>query len=80
MCCIISDWTSKVCLSGIHKTKLSHCTFTNYFVHSDITTALPFVLLTQYCASDKIKENEMGGACGTYGGEQKFVQGFGGET
>jgi hypothetical protein len=24
------------------------------------------VLLTQYCASDKIKKNEMGGACGAY--------------
>jgi len=42
MCCIISDWTSKVCLSGVHKAKLSHFTFTNYFVHSDIITAIPF--------------------------------------
>jgi len=24
------------------------------------------VLLTQYCASGKIKKNEMGGVCGTY--------------
>jgi hypothetical protein len=24
-------------------------------------------LLTQYCASDKMKKNEMGGACGAYG-------------
>ena len=28
----------------------------------------------------KIKKNEMGGACGTYGGEERRVQGFGGET
>jgi hypothetical protein len=27
------------------------------------------VLLTQYCAGDKIKKNEMGWACSTYGGE-----------
>ena len=27
------------------------------------------VLLTQYCSGDKIKENEMGGAGSTYGGE-----------
>ena len=29
---------------------------------------------------DKIKENEMGGACGAYGGGERRVQGFGGET
>jgi hypothetical protein len=27
-----------------------------------------FVLLTQYYAGDKIEKNEMGRACGTYGG------------
>ena len=37
------------------------------------------VLLTQYCAGDKI-ENEMGGACGTYGGRERCAQGFGGEA
>ena len=26
-----------------------------------------FVHLTQYCAGDKIKKNEMGWACGAYG-------------
>ena len=25
-------------------------------------------------------EYEMGGACGTYGGEERRIQGFGGET
>jgi hypothetical protein len=25
-------------------------------------------------------ENEMGGACSTYGGEERCIQGFGGET
>jgi hypothetical protein len=29
--------------------------------------------------NDQIK-NEMGGACGTYGGEESCVQGFGGEA
>ena len=38
------------------------------------------VLLTQYCAGDKIEKNEMGGACGTYGGREMCAQGFGGET
>jgi hypothetical protein len=38
------------------------------------------VLLTQYCAGDKIRKNEMGGACSTYGGGERFVQGVGGEA
>ena len=33
-----------------------------------------------YCAGDKIEKNEMGGACGTYGGRERCTQGFGGET
>jgi hypothetical protein len=27
---------------------------------------------------DQIKKNEMGGACSTYGGEDRCIQGFGG--
>jgi hypothetical protein len=29
---------------------------------------------------DQIKENEMGGACGTYERQERCIQGFGGET
>ena len=29
---------------------------------------------------NKIEKNEMGGACGTYGGRERRAQGFGGET
>jgi hypothetical protein len=28
------------------------------------------ILLTQYCAGDKIEKNEVGGACSAYGGEE----------
>ena len=35
---------------------------------------------TQYCSGDKIEKNEMGGACNACGGEQRRMQGFGGET
>jgi len=28
----------------------------------------------------KIEKNEMGGACSAYGGKERHVQGFGGET
>ena len=35
---------------------------------------------TQYCVSDKIKKNEMGGACSAFGGSERHVQDFGEET
>ena len=41
---------------------------------------LDLVLLTQYCAGDKIEKNEMGWACGAYGWGEEAVQGLGGET
>ena len=31
-------------------------------------------------SGDDIKKNEMGGACSVYGGEERRIQGFGGET
>ena len=34
----------------------------------------------QYCSGGKIENNDMGGACGMYGGEDRRIQGFGGET
>jgi hypothetical protein len=37
-------------------------------------------LLTQYCAGGKIKKNELGRACGAYGGGDRCAQDFGGEA
>jgi hypothetical protein len=37
-------------------------------------------LLTRYCSGDQIEKNEMGGSRSTYGGEDRCIQGFGGET
>jgi hypothetical protein len=31
-------------------------------------------------SGDKIEKNEMGGACSTYGGRERCVEGFGGGT
>jgi len=36
--------------------------------------------LTQYFSVDKMENNGMVGACSAYGGQEKFMQGFGGET
>jgi hypothetical protein len=38
------------------------------------------VLLTQYCAGDKIKNNEMGVECSADGEGERYVQGFGEEA
>jgi len=37
-------------------------------------------ILTQYCRGDKIEKSEMGGACSSYGEEERGREGFGGET
>jgi len=42
--------------------------------------ALFYVLLIKYHLGDLIKENGMGGACDLYGGEERCIQDFGGET
>jgi len=39
------------------------------------------VQLTQFCSGDQIeKKMRLGGPCSTYGGEENYMQGFGGET
>jgi hypothetical protein len=37
------------------------------------------VFLTTYYSSDHTKKNEMGRACGTYGREQRCIEGSGGK-
>jgi len=38
------------------------------------------LLLTRYYSVDQIEKNEICGACNTYGGEERCIQGFGVET
>ena len=38
------------------------------------------MICTQYSSGDKTEKNEMDGACSTYGGEKRRIQGFGGEV
>jgi hypothetical protein len=45
-----------------------------------IIQSLFTVLLSKYYSGNQIKEDEMGGACGTYGGDEKCIQGFGEES
>ena len=37
------------------------------------------VLLSNNHSRDQIQNNEMGGACVTYGGQERYIQGCGGE-
>ena len=41
---------------------------------------LMIVLLSHYGLGNKIENNEFGGACSADGGEERLMQGFGGET
>ena len=45
-------------------------------------TTRRFVLGTrnQYYSGDQIRKNEMGGACGTHGGQEKCIQGYCGKA
>ena len=36
-------------------------------------------LLMMYYLGDQMKKNEVGRACGKYGRQERFVEGFGGE-
>jgi hypothetical protein len=38
------------------------------------------VLLTHYCSGDQIEKNDVGGPYRTFDGEERRIQGFGGET
>jgi hypothetical protein len=37
------------------------------------------VLFAKYHSGDEVKKTEMGRTCGTYGGDQRCIQGFSGE-
>ena len=64
-------------LTGHHRDPVEsnpHTSF--YYWKNNFKTISPYM----YCASDKIKTNEMGGACGAYGGGERRVHSFGRET
>jgi hypothetical protein len=54
--------------------------FKHFFSVNIIIVNIIIVIITKYFSGDQIKKNEMGGACSTYGWEERCIQGFGGET
>ena len=47
---------------------------------NSVFKGLKISVLTEYCSGDKIEKNEMGGACSAYGGKERCIKDFGGET
>ena len=37
-------------------------------------------ILTKYCSGDQVEKDEMSWARSTFGGDQRCIEGFGGET
>jgi hypothetical protein len=64
----------------ILRTSCFHCLIIIIIIILLLLTIIIIILLTQYCAGGKIEKNEMGGACGAYGGGESCAQGSGGET
>jgi hypothetical protein len=60
----------------IHSVKLPDGYQWNYLFLSFFLS----VVITKNYSCDQIKKNEMGGACGMYGRQERCVQVFGGET
>jgi hypothetical protein len=44
------------------------------------TFSIGLLFHSKYHSGDQVKKTEMGRACGTYGGEERCIQGFSGET
>jgi hypothetical protein len=59
----------------VYKT-INYLATQRYLINSIVRS----VLLTQYCSGDKMEKNEIGWACSACGGEERRIQGFGGET
>jgi hypothetical protein len=53
---------------------------TNVYLEGAVDRCTFSVLLTKYHSGDQVKKTEMGRTCGMYGGEERWIQGFSGET
>ena len=52
----------------------------SFFITKLTWGALGYVLLAKHFTGYQIEKNEMGGACGTYGEQQEYVQNVSEET
>jgi hypothetical protein len=61
--------TEKKCFNLTRSTLQLHVLFTSTYLQTT-------VLCRKYYSGDPVKENEMGGACGTYGREERCIECF----
>jgi len=54
--------------------------FHNCFYYKSPCILTGYSYLEVYFSGDKFENNEMDGACGAYGGDERRTQSFGGET
>jgi hypothetical protein len=57
-----------------------NCRFCSLFLYQKTLQVDILVTLYKYHSGDQVKKTEMGRTCGTYGGEERCMQGFSGET
>jgi hypothetical protein len=51
-----------------------------FYVLLFIIGSVTIVLINQYFSGDQIEKNEVGGACNTYGGDERRIDDFSGKT
>ena len=68
----------KVSDLGLRRTRY-HGKGEGYVTRSFSSFLRSFLLLTKYYSGDQVQMKGMGGICGTYGGQERCVQGFGEE-
>jgi hypothetical protein len=69
--------------TAVHTARNFYTIFVSFCLENLVNINLVFMQntdLTQYFSVYKIEKKEMGGACRAYGGGERRIQGFGGET
>jgi hypothetical protein len=84
MCCTVYMVTMCSCVCWSHRTAtVGDRNIAGYAVHNTINihncVSLVGCISHNYLG-DNIEDDVMGRACGTYGGEDKYIQDFGGKT
>jgi hypothetical protein len=72
----VKEISNKYCIRNTVAQKMYNTIFLCRLLYLNLRK----VKVGKYCAGGKIKKNEMGWACGAYGGGERCAQGVGGEA
>ena len=75
---LVMDKISDGTLAGVSQSSIDFVAQSTQ--HLLMITLYFYFIYIFFGLGDKVKKNEIGGACSTSGGEERFIQGFGGET